>query len=339
MMSWLFKAAGREILPFKDDPADGILDKQLLFGPFKLWCCVVEVYGYCQVLFWLLATAALVFVIWEIARKGSDFWRIAAVAGFFLTSGLLVWFAKGIYVLRLMRKETGRYRKLNDEMKTKLEDLTGNNEGYKKENANQEHLNKELKDQVENCNGQITNMKTQNEEHHRQNKIQEKLNTELAKKIKDLQHVEKQLGLLSQECQGSVTQARTVLERLEKNIRLDTINSVFLFFDRCDSNKDGTVEVSEIEKFVDSLSFLFKKLPTFNQEKMKKELKAQGGITLDQVHNLVEAILKEEDEKDPKALDQKLGRSFTRSPGGTMRLNPAVSGDTNDDRASHTTVD
>jgi len=107
MMSWLFKAAGREILPFKDDPADGILDKQLLFGPFKLWCCVVEVYGYCQVLFWLLATAALVFVIWEIARKGSDFWRIAAVAGFFLTSGLLVWFAKGIYVLRLMRKETG----------------------------------------------------------------------------------------------------------------------------------------------------------------------------------------------------------------------------------------
>merc|ERR1719414_2909672 len=120
--------------------------------------------------------------------------------------------------------------------------------------------------------------------------------------------------MLSADCNGSVQQARILLERLERNIRLDTVNSVFLFFDRSDRNKNGRVDVEEVDMFVDNLGFLWKHLPAFQPASLKQAIIEKGGLSLDQVHKLVEAMMLDQEAVDAAALSNKLEAAIKTEP-------------------------
>merc|ERR1719510_2142021 len=133
-----------------------------------------------------------------------------------------------------------------------------------------------------------------NTEYAVKNAEQDKHNQSLHDKVQDLSRVEGQLAVLNSECKGNVEQANQFLERLERNIKLDTVNSVLLFFDRSDSDKNGLISVDEVGKFVHKLNFLWSNVPGFDLEVMKAAIIEGGGLSLKQVPQLVEAMLLED---------------------------------------------
>mmetsp|Transcript_4951 Transcript_4951/g.6928 ORF Transcript_4951/g.6928 Transcript_4951/m.6928 type:complete len:108 (-) Transcript_4951:27-350(-) len=94
--------------------------------------------------------------------------------------------------------------------------------------------------------------------------------------------------------------------RLERNLQLNTVNSAFLFFDRADTNKDGKIDGDEVAQFVDSLAFLWQHLPHFDPEHMKAAITKQGGISMEQVQKLVDAMMLNMESVDPAELARRV---------------------------------
>jgi len=275
----LGKAAAEDIKPFKESD-DSEAKTVAWIGPKKVCCCTLEIHGPLQLVFVALALAAIVFLFIEYLRDdgGPDAPRTIAGVLFILVCFYLVYLGKAIYILRAFRREIDKFRGLNQRLK-----------------------------------GEIDNLSEQNKEYNAKNVEHENLNRDLSEKIGTLGHVEEKLTMLSADCNGSVQQARVLLERLERNIRLDTVNSVFLFFDRSDRNKNGRVDVEEVDMFVDNLGFLWKHLPAFEPTAMKKAITEQGGLSLDQVHKLVEAMMLDQDAVDAATVANKLETAFRKT--------------------------
>mmetsp|Transcript_127217 Transcript_127217/g.223941 ORF Transcript_127217/g.223941 Transcript_127217/m.223941 type:complete len:434 (+) Transcript_127217:59-1360(+) len=330
-------------LPDEDKPASA---DETWCGPYRVGPLVFELYGPLQGLFVILTLVALVLLIIEVARDDRDPLRIAVAAFLVLTLVYLVWLGKSLYVLKRFQKQITTFKTLNRQLNGQVQELEGQNDEYKKKNEEHSKLNTQLRSEVEDLSaqndnyiqqnkkhqqlngelaatadklkGDVENLTAQGETYKKQNQRHEENIHQLEEQVDDLKHVENQLTLLSQECNGSVQQARGLLERLERNLRLDTVNTVFLFFDRIDKDKSGKLDPSEISLFVDNLSFLWKHLPNFDKEELKAQLIDQGGITMEQCHTLVEGMLAEEDEKAPEKMEERLGRSFGRTQSPTL---------------------
>lgn len=299
------------VLPFKQQDA-GVADNQLWFGPKHVGCFVLEIYGPMQLLLWALILPAMVFLGIEIDKQSKedfvDYHRYSTAIGCVAFAIVLCPFAKALYIIKLLRMEILNFRKLNRALQTQVEEFTKQvgdfakeNDTYKTANSRHTELNAELCQQFE----------KQQRECIRQEEINTKLSHEvgdLKATVSDLQRVEKQLLLLSNECAGSVEQARGLLTRLERNLKLDTVNTVFLFFDRCDRDNDGKIDASELDLFLNNIANLFKHVEGFSKQNMRASLLDQGGLTLEQAHTLVEAIMLEE---CPVKIEEKLSRSFS----------------------------
>lgn len=164
---------------------------------------------------------------------------------------------------------------------------------------------------------EIERLKACNEEYEKQNKEHAKLNGELQDKINDLGKVEDQLKILANECAGSVEAAKALLTKLEGSVKLNCVSAIFVFFDKADRNSNGKIDESEVDLFVQNLSFLFSHLPQFNKDDMKATLKAQGGISLEQVNDLVNAIMVADDASKLKATVSFKSGGSPSPPSGT----------------------
>mmetsp|Transcript_107581 Transcript_107581/g.261165 ORF Transcript_107581/g.261165 Transcript_107581/m.261165 type:complete len:281 (+) Transcript_107581:48-890(+) len=259
------------VKPFKDAEEGEDEVEVAWVGPFHAGCCVVELHGPLQILFAFLGAVAVVFVIIELWREGYDTLRILGGVVFLLVCLYLVWLSKAIYLIKAFRKEIDKFRGLNEQL-----------------------------------GGEVQKLQAENQSYDIKNRDQARLNTELSDKVSDLSRVEQQLSVLSAECQGSVQQARQVVERLERNLQLNTVNSAFLFFDRADTNKNGKIDGDEVSQFVDSLAFLWQHLPHFDPERMKAAIIKQGGISMEQVQKLVDAMMLDMESVDPAELAKRV---------------------------------
>jgi len=281
-------AAADGVKPFKNDgdgDGDGDGKTGVWIGPKHVCCCVVEIHGPLQLLFFFLAILALVLLIVQYVRFGFEVVRTIMGVLFIGVCIYLIWLGKAIYILKAFRKEVDKFRSLNKRLKGEVENLAQQNANY--DMKNQEH---------------------------------EKLNQDLSGRVEDLAHVEKQLSVLSSECNGSVQQARQLIERLERNIKLDTVNSVFLFFDRADRDRNGKVDGNEVGLFVDNLGFLWKHLPSFDGAQMKASIMESGGLSLDQVHKLVEIMMLDGETSEPEAMAKKLEKVFMKEDASKQDL-------------------
>mmetsp|Transcript_64193 Transcript_64193/g.187833 ORF Transcript_64193/g.187833 Transcript_64193/m.187833 type:complete len:283 (-) Transcript_64193:419-1267(-) len=270
----LFTSSPKDAVePFKDseEGKEEAEEETAWIGPFHAGCCVVELFGPLQILFALLAVVALIFIIVELLREGYDTLRFIGGLVFVLVCAYLVWLSKAIYLIKAFHKEVEKFRNLNQELEGEVQKLQGENQSY-----------------------------------DGKNKEQARLTAELAGKVDDLSQVERQLGVLAAQCQGSIQQARQFLERLERNLRLNTVNSAFLFFDRADMDKSGKVDGEEVALFVDSLAFLWQHLPHFDPERMKAAIIKQGGISMEQVQKLVDAMMLDMESVDPAELAKRV---------------------------------
>jgi len=117
------------------------------------------------------------------------------------------------------------------------------------------------------------------------------LNQELSGKIGDLENLEQQLGVLKWNCDGNVIQATQLIERLERNTKLNTSNSIHLFFSYADKNKNGRIDVDEVDAFVDSIRCFKDHFPAFESEKVRRNLTEQGGMSEDHIRGFVETMM------------------------------------------------
>mmetsp|Transcript_88282 Transcript_88282/g.248591 ORF Transcript_88282/g.248591 Transcript_88282/m.248591 type:complete len:376 (-) Transcript_88282:57-1184(-) len=297
------------VRPFGSDYEVDQVDKELWFGPKQFGCCMIEVFGPLQIFFWLVSVVAFVVLVVEIAKQTGDeiidLHRYLASIGFFVVAIALGWFAKLLYILKIFRAEIGRCKHLNARLEGDLTCLELQSAKFEEENLRYQNLNDELRTENE-------HFRTENDRHARLNHEASKNITSLAAKVVDLQHVERQLAILSKECAGSVQQARSILDRLERNTKLGTVNTIFLFFDRCDTNKDGLIDEHELELFVEHIDNLFKHLEGWNRDTMKSNLLEKGGLTISQVHTLVDIIMLED--KAAEKADADIKRSFPPTP-------------------------
>jgi len=274
------------VQPFDEADESGEETQDIAWiGPYHAGCCVVEIHGPLQIVFAILAALASVFLIVEWWREGYDTLRTLSGLVFVLVCLYLVWLGKAIYLLKAFRKEIEKFRGLNQQLQGEVQRLEGQNLAYGSKNSEQARLGEELSGRVE-----------------------------------DLRRLERQLGVLSAECQGSALQARQVLQRLERNVKLDTVNSALLFFDRADSNRNGRVDAGEVSRFVDSLEFLWRHLPCFDAEGMKASIVRRGGLSLEQVHELVDGLMLGLEAGDPVALAQRLEGALARAEPGDEEL-------------------
>mmetsp|Transcript_2741 Transcript_2741/g.6396 ORF Transcript_2741/g.6396 Transcript_2741/m.6396 type:complete len:294 (+) Transcript_2741:53-934(+) len=280
-----FKSAAVDtVRPFKDveDPPDNECEESAAcIGPFHLGWCVVEIHGPVQVIFMVVGVAALTFLTIEVYR-GADTWRVIGGVIFVFVCAYLVWLGKAVYLIKAFRREIDK-----------------------------------LKDLRQKLQGEVLKLEEQNREYESKNKAQDTTNQELSHKITDLSYVQKQLIVLSEECQGNVRQARQLLNRLERNLKLDTVNSVLLFFNRADQDTTGKVEGSNIPLFVDNLGFLWRHLPHFHPERVKAAIARKGGISLEQVHELVDSVMRDTDVEDPDVLSHRVETLVGGSPSVT----------------------
>jgi len=256
------------VKPFKDCDDDGDGKTTAWIGPTHVGCCVLEINGPLQLLFAFLACLAFIFLIVEYFRSDGGFDWIRTIAGvvFIVVCVYLGWLSRAIYILKAFRKEIDTFRALNRRLKGEVEVMTEENREYAEKNAEQEKHNRTLYD-----------------------------------KVNDLSRVQGQLSILNNECKGNVEQAHLFLERLERNIKLDTVNSVVLFLDRSDSDKNSCISVDEVDQFAHKLNFLFSNVPGFDLEVMKAAIIEGGGLSLKQVPQLVEAMLLEDIGEGPPA--------------------------------------
>jgi hypothetical protein len=241
-----------------------------LWGPKHVGCCVIEIHGPLQLLFMFLAVVGLGFLIAEFLREdgGPDIFR--TISGVLLISVCiyLAYLGKAIYILKAFRGEISLYKSLNRRLK-----------------------------------GEIVGMAIQNQIHTAKNDEQRKLNEELSEKIDDLRNLEQRLSMLSTECNGSVVQATQLIERLERNTKLNTSNSIHMFFDQADRNKNGRIDIEEVDSFVESLRFFTDHFAAFKPDVLRAAILKQGGLNLDQVQKLVDSMLLNGDREEQESAD------------------------------------
>jgi len=260
------------VTPFDDGEEEEVkVPGVALLGPYHVGLCVVEIIGPLQVVFAVLALAALIFLLVEWIREGLDVLRTAVGVAFALLCLYLVWLSKSIYLLRAFRKEIDRYSLNNRELQ-----------------------------------GEVAQLEDHNRSHEANNREQERLQAELSDRVSDLFQLERLLGVFSQECKGSVLLARQSLERLERNVKLDSVNSALLLFTRANRDGDGKVSGGEVFKFVDSLSFLWSHLPHFEAERMRATIAKRGRLAPEDVPKLVDGMMSELESGDPAAPARKL---------------------------------
>lgn len=287
-----FKSAAQDgIQPFKDEddpesPKEGDQENVAWIGPHHVGCCVIEIMGPLQLFFSVMVLVATAFLIIELYREGVETLRLIGGILFILVCMYLAYLSKAIYLIKAFRKEIDTFTNLNKQLK-----------------------------------GQIQTLETENQEYDAKNKEQGQLNQELSQKIGDLAKVEKQLSVLSTQCHGNIEAAKGLVERLERNLKLDTVNSVFLFFDRADQDKSGCVDGIEIAQFVDSLGFLWQHLPQFDASRMKASIAKQGGLSLEQVHRLVDTMMMAPETDDPATLAEKVEGALIASDGNEATSN------------------
>lgn len=265
------------VRPFKDTE-DGDTKTTAWIGPKHVGCCVLEINGPLQLVFGFVAFLAFIFLIVEWVRSDGGFDAIRTIAGiiFLVVCLYLGWISRAIYILKAFRKEIDTFRALNKRLRGEVEQMTEANQEYAAKNAEQDKHNQSLHD-----------------------------------KVQDLSRVEGQLAVLNSECKGNVEQANQFLERLERNIKLDTVNSVLLFFDRADIDKSDSISVDEVGKFVHQLNFLWNGVSGIDLEVVKAAIIEGGGLSLKQVRPLVEAMLAEDTgEGPPPSLARRLEIAF-----------------------------
>jgi len=270
-------AVADTVKPFKDTD-DGDAKTTAWIGPYHVGCCILEINGPLQLLFAFLALLALIFLVVEYVRTDGGFDYIRTISGviFLVVCVYLGWLSKAIYILKAFRKEIDTFRALNKRLRGEVDVMTQENREYASKNAEQDKHNQSLHD-----------------------------------KVQDLSRVGGQLSILNNECKGNVEQAHQFLERLERNVKLDTVNSVLLFFDRSDSDKNDLISVDEVGNFVHKLNFLWSGVPGIDLEVVKAAIIEEGGLTLKQVHPLVEAMLLEDTgEGPPPSLARRLEVAF-----------------------------
>jgi len=250
-------ASKKGVQPFNDSEEE-VVRNLVWIGPYHVVCCVVEIYGPLQIVFAALALLAAAFVVIELWREEVDTFRLVVGVVFIAVCIYLTWLCKSIYLLRAFRKEIDNY----------------------------DALNKQLK-------GQMGTLEAQNKAYDIRNREQERLIGQLNDRVSDLTEIEGLLDTLNHECKGNVDMARLTLQRLERNIKLDTLNSAFLFFNRVDRNRDGKLGGRDVVEFVDSLAFLWRYLPHVDPDRVKSSIKEQGSLTMDQVRVLVDGLMPE----------------------------------------------
>jgi len=269
-------AAVDTVRPSKDCD-DGDVKTTAWIGPTHVGCCVLVVTGPLQLLFVFFALVAFIFLLIECARSGGFDWtRTIAGVTCIAVCVYLGWLSKTLYILEAFQKEIKTFRALNRRLRGEVEAMTQENREYAEKNAEQDKNNRSLQG-----------------------------------KVQDLARVGGQLSILNNECKGNVEQAHQFLERLGRNIKLDTVNSVLLFFDRSDSDKNDCINVDEVGKFVHRLNFLWSGVPGVDLEVMKAAIIEEGGLSLKQVHPLVEAMLLEDTgDGPPTSLARRLQVAF-----------------------------
>lgn len=248
-------------------------------GPFHAGLCTVEILGPLQVVFACLAALAAAFLVIEYWRDGIDAFRFAHGSVLLAACGYLAWLAKHIYVIKAFRKEVETFESLNGNLRSELHRL---------EIASKYH--------------------TAN------NQAQAQLNLDLSQRVLDLIGVERKLLVLSRNCAGSVMQARKALQRLERNLKLNTLNSAVLLFDRADADRNGRVDGEDAVQFIDSLAFLWSHLPSFDSKLLTSTMLSQGGVSIGQVHGLIDVIMKDVESIDPVQLARALEATSEHLP-------------------------
>jgi len=241
-------------------PADSpeSLPHPIWIGPYHVGCCVLEILGPMQLLFMVLAFAAIIFLVAEYLREDGGWDVLRTIVGvlFIVVCIYVAHLVKSIYILKALRREVSRFKNLNRRLKGEVEDVAVQNREYTAKNADHRLLNQQL-----------------------------------SGKIGDLNHLEKQLYVLSMECDGNVIKATQLAERLERNTKLNTSNSIHLFFGYADRNKNGRIDVEEVDAFVDSLCFFKGHFPSFEPDRIRRTLTEQGGMSKDEILGLVDSML------------------------------------------------
>mmetsp|Transcript_102652 Transcript_102652/g.203782 ORF Transcript_102652/g.203782 Transcript_102652/m.203782 type:complete len:295 (-) Transcript_102652:58-942(-) len=241
-------------------------------GPKHIGCCVIEIHGPLQLLFMFLAVTAVGFLIAEFLREDGGLDAVRTISGmlFIFVCIYLTYLGKALYIVKAFRREIVEYKVLNRRFK-----------------------------------GEVVGMAIQNQSYIEHNFEHRKLNTELSEKVGDLTNLEQQFSMLSTECNGSVVQATQLIERIERNTKLNTSNLVHLFFGHADKNQNGRIDAEEVDSFVESLRFFSSYFATFKPEALKAAILEQGGLSLDQVQKLVDSMLPDgelEEQEDADAV-------------------------------------
>jgi len=273
--------------------------------------CVLALHGPLQLAFLLGALLSLACLVYEITaidlepssrnttaieddeESPSDVARILTAACFLAAAAYLTWIGKGIYIMKWIRLEVVKLMGLNKKLEASIDELVLQSTEFKDNNAEHGRLNQEMAQQLDELHGQQDTLALQNMEGQKINKV-------LTAQVAELKQVEHMLETLALECSAGVDEVRGLLSRLEKDVRIDTVNTVIQFFDRTDRNKNGKIDPEEINLFVDNLSMLWKHLPGYNKDKMKAAIVEQAGVTMEQLNEmLVEALRVEDDVSNP----------------------------------------
>lgn len=303
----------------------------MIAGPWELGPIEFGIYGLLQLAFMLMTVVALVWAIILCSLPDKNGFGIVAGFGLLFVLAYTAWHSKGLYLQRFLRGEIGVFRRLNERFGAQLDELTGSvqeledgNTKYKQLNADhaaanerQRLVNAELQEGMDHLRQRVDVLGVTNVRFSQENTEHQRLNGDLTQQVDDFQVLEKRLAQLAKDCGGSTEEATSLMEKLERNVRLDTVNTVFQFFDRQDRNRDGKIDDDEIDMFVDSLSMLWRQLPSWDPEQMKESIREQGGLNLDQVHTLVEAMMLEEDVRKAEDLEEKMRERFPPTPTGS----------------------
>jgi len=179
---------------------------------------------------------------------------------------------------------------LNDTLSVQIEELAGQSAEHREANEEQRRMNSEVLATNQKLKVQVTELFQINDNFKEQNAKHQELISRLQDKVNDFSRVENQLKLLSTECNGSVGQLRSLLDRFERNLRLDSTNTVLQFFDRADINRNKRIDPEEVPVFVDNLAVLWQHVPGFDQEKLKQSLLDRGGVDLQDIRGLIDSV-------------------------------------------------
>lgn len=232
------------------------------------------------------------------------------------------------------REQVACLEGLNDKLSVELEELQAQSKIYQQQNASYERLNQDLFETNADLKAQVAVVASQNGAFRGENAQYKTQNKLLLDNVKDLQRVEAQLAVFTRQCHGSVSEARVLLERLERDLRLNTVNTVFLFFDRADLNRNGKIDPEEVPLFVNNLSFLWRHLPCFDQDQLQTRLVRQGGVTLEQVHELVNSMMMEDHLYNPRKVGPSADETASTAPSSNGFAGSISGGTCADDAAS-----